>query len=206
MICVMCAISTHGTIFSCSWSLDRRAIGDHIPEMESPPVSLQAIRAKKNDLLSTAAKYEAMAEKARKQAADFEAAERVWLQFSPEADNGVVRGPTTEEVRPITSMRTKPAGLPPVPDMIIEALTNATAAGAPGLTPSGLLSYVRGKYWPEAQTNDVGTTAWRMWKDGRLTKPGPDTSLYGLPKGNGSHPDLLEAGQDTRSQSQGETS
>ena len=158
--------------------------------------SLQAIRAKKNELLSIAAKYEAMAEKARKQAADYEAAERVWLQLAPsdQDDNIAPRGKTAEELleeRP-TAVR-KPSGSPAVPEMILEALS---AAGRP-MTPNELLAYVREKYWPEAQSPDVGSTAWRMAKDGRLVRPSP--GFYGLPKGKGSHPDLLSAGQDTRS-------
>ncbi len=32
-----------------------------------------------------------------------------------------------------------------------------------------------------ARSPDVGSTAWRMWKDGRLTRPSDDPALYGLP-------------------------
>jgi hypothetical protein len=64
----------------------------------------------------------------------------------------------------------KPEGLPPVSEMIREALAHAVAINAKGLKPAGILSYIRGKWWPEAQSKDVGPIAWRMWQDGRLEK------------------------------------
>ena len=50
----------------------------------------------------------------------------------------------------------KPENIPPVPDMIIEALRDAQQKGAPGLTPSGLLSYIKQRY-------SVLTLAVRTW-------------------------------------------
>jgi hypothetical protein len=179
------------------FSLRKDGESDHMAAMSTHVPSLQAIRAKKSELLSIAAKHEALADKARKQAADFEAAERVWLQLSPESEPG---GEMIDEGRALAGGTSrKPSDVPPVPEMIIEALQNAAESGAPGLTPTGLLSYVRQKYWPDAQNADVGSTAWRMWKDGRLIKPSQDSPIYALPGGKVSHPDLLEAGQDTRS-------
>ena len=161
--------------------------------------SLQTIRAKKEALLASAAKYEALAAKARTEAADYEAAERVWLKLvsseTPVNSEGSSLPATEPRVgtgdaymsvggAPFVKVeRTKPTGIPPVPDMIIEALTEASGnLNVDGLSPSALLTFVRQKYWPEATNQDVGSTAWRMWKDGRLARP--STGIYALPAKN----------------------
>lgn len=64
----------------------------------------------------------------------------------------------------------KPEGLPPVSEMIKEALAHAVAIQAKGLKPAAILSYIRGKWWPGAQSKDVGPIAWRMWQDDKLEK------------------------------------
>jgi hypothetical protein len=64
----------------------------------------------------------------------------------------------------------KPEGLIPVTDMIREALTYAVLQGGVGLKPAGILAYIRGKWWPNAQANDVGPIAWRMWQNDQITK------------------------------------
>jgi hypothetical protein len=160
------------------------------------PASLQTIRSKRNELLASAAKYDALAEKARKEAADYEAAERVWLKLFPqEAESYHVVPRSSLPVDDLAEAQTilrKPLNVPSVPDMIITALTEAD--GRP-LSPNALLTFVQTRYWPEARTADVGSTAWRMWKDGRLTRPAQ--GLYALSNGKVSHPDPLTAGRDT---------
>ncbi len=74
----------------------------------------------------------------------------------------------------------KPAGLPAVPEMIKEALAHAVTVGANGLKPSGLLSYIRGKYWPAAESKDVGPIAWRMWQNDQLEHY--ESGEYALPE------------------------
>jgi hypothetical protein len=173
-------------------------MNDHQP----PVLSLQAIRSRKNELLSTAAKYDSLAAKARTEAADYEAAERVWLKMFPSPDRSATVERTPPEAGATTGADTeglgKKPGSPPITQMIIEALTDAANNGAPGLTPSGILSFVQAKYWPGAKNADVGSTAWRMWKHGRLTRP--REGFYGLPNGKGPHPDPLAADQDTKSE------
>ena len=78
----------------------------------------------------------------------------------------------------VVEVRRKPPGVPPVPDMILEALREAKDAGKPGLNPQAMVQFVRSKYWKEAGNPDIGSTAWRMWKDGRLAKPDENSSLY----------------------------
>jgi len=73
----------------------------------------------------------------------------------------------------------KPEGTPSVPEMILEALTYAAKLGRPRLKPAEMLSYIRGKWWPNAESNAVSSIAWRMWqreqidkyKDGRYSLP-----------------------------------
>jgi hypothetical protein len=169
------------------------AMANHVP-------SLQSIRARKNELLSAAAKYDNLAVKARAEAADYEAAERVWLKMAPDSASenipvaysvGNYVGPSQTSAIAAMAYK-KPSGVPPVPEMIIEALAEASEHGTPGLTPQGLLSFVKQKYWPEATNPDVGSTAWRMWKAGRLSKPDPESSLYSLPMAKSSLPDPLD--------------
>ncbi len=101
--------------------------------------TLETIRRRKNELLSVAAKYDGLAARARAEAADYEAAERVWLRMMPGAATVTVAGAETSvnmivKVPPESSKSRagqlierlrKPTGTPPMPDMIIEALTDA---------------------------------------------------------------------------------
>jgi hypothetical protein len=171
-------------------------------------------------------KHEALAAKVRAEAADYEAAERVWLKMVPQSPSmtvcppprfsgqrpvlGPINSPdgmTTSTPFIVNSARImtgpavarKPSGIPTAPEMIIEALTAAAERGMAGMTPFDLLGYVKQKYGPDANNSDVGSTAWRLWKDGRLMKPDPDSPLYGLPRANGSSPDPREADQEMRS-------
>jgi hypothetical protein len=151
---------------------------------------LKTIRAKKQAALSLVARHEELAAKARAEAVDYEAAERVLLRLFGDGDSragGLLRTLSAvieEAAEPDEKAQGKPPGVPPVPDMILESLHAATEDGAPGLTPTGMLSFIKGKYWPQARSVDVSSTAWRMWKDGRLTKPDENSPIYGLSRGN----------------------
>jgi hypothetical protein len=74
----------------------------------------------------------------------------------------------------------KPAGLPAVSEMIKDALQHAVMAGGKGMKPAELLSYIRGTRWTGAQSKDVGSIAWRMWKNGQLEKS--PSGVYALLK------------------------
>jgi hypothetical protein len=162
---------------------------------------LKTIRAEKAKLLAAAARHEELAAKARAEAAEFETAERVWMKLfgSDNLDDLLSDGDQTmatisqmsdAELRSIGAganlieVRRKPPGIPPVPEMILEALRIAEAEGKPGLNPQGMVLYVRDKYWKEAGNPDIGSTAWRMWKDGRLAKPDENSSIYVIARQN----------------------
>ena len=91
---------------------------------------------------------------------------------------GDAEGLTDARLHRSGSKGNKPAGLPSIPDMILEAVRHAQGLGASGLEPAGLTSYIRGRYWPNVPTNVVGPTAWRMWKRREL---GKDDGVYSLP-------------------------
>jgi hypothetical protein len=96
---------------------------------------------------------------------ELEIAERVFAKLSGETAPG--EGP-----------RGKPAGTPPMPEMITEALGHYAALGRPHQRPAEILAYIRGKWWPEAHATDVGPIAWRMWNRDQLVKFTDGT--YGL--------------------------
>lgn len=58
------------------------------------------------------------------------------------------------------------------PQMILEILADHQV-----MNPRDLLGEVQKRYWPDAPSSSVGPTAWRMWKDGRLTKGDDGYSL-----------------------------
>jgi hypothetical protein len=164
--------------------------------------NLRVIRTKKQELLAAAARYDELSAKARAEAAEFDAAERVWMKLFG-ADSSPSEGAHNEQDQSRNQMpeslaqmpgldlrsvrsdsdnggeaRRKPSGLPPVPEMILEALRLAEAEGKAGMNPQAMVSYVRSKYWSEATNPDIGSTMWRMWKDGRLAKPDENSSVY----------------------------
>lgn len=73
----------------------------------------------------------------------------------------------------------KPEGTPTTPNMIIALLREAQAQGKSGLEPREMQISISKRWWPSVKSEDVGPTAWRMWKSGRLIKDG---SLYMLPR------------------------
>jgi hypothetical protein len=154
--------------------------------------NLRVIRTKKQELLATAARYDELSAKARAEAAEFDAAERVWMKLFGSSDGANQETHDGQDAAPIRSIddrsiepdgtqteaRRKPTGLPPLPEMILEALRLAESEGKAGMNPQAMVSYVRDKYWPEATNPDIGSTMWRMWKDGRLAKPDENSSIY----------------------------
>ena len=141
--------------------------------------SLEAIRSKKEAFLASAAKYEALASPAWAEAADYEAAERVWLLLAPEdtlddeAEECHVCGQTFHYELSETVVG-------PLGARYDRRVPSETADSNWQKLPSELLYLIQTKHWPQAQSSDVGSTAWRMWKDGRLIRP--ETGRYALPR------------------------
>jgi hypothetical protein len=145
------------------------------------------------------AKLDADIARLREQISDLEAkrseldlAERVFAELALEGDerhqqepefdisraSAGQRADTDEPIRNGEDHLYKPDGIPTVPEMILEAIRHANNMGARGLDPTGLRSYIRGRYWPGMPATATGPIAWRMWKRGDLKK---ERGLYTLP-------------------------
>ena len=143
---------------------------------------LTRIQARRKSIAAEMAEIQQELEALTKEDNELAIAERVLIRLSLKSGAEEAAEQVTGEVSAAAEKEPsggKPAGLPPVPDMILEALRHAFTHGAPGLEPNGILSYIKGRYWPEATTNKVGPIAWRMWKHDQLDKRG---SIYRLPK------------------------
>ena len=144
--------------------------------------TLSLIRDKKRTAARQIERCEETLARLQAQLADFEAAERVLIAIGTgQQEEAVSNSETGADQDFVPAESRKPTGLRPVPEMIIDALEKGQAEGRRGLTPAELLSFIRDRYWPDAKSNDVGSTAWRMWKDGRLVKPDKNSPIYSLP-------------------------
>jgi hypothetical protein len=106
--------------------------------------------------------------------AELELAEVVMARF---VDEDVIYPPTVTVTGPPSDSKGKPAGTPTTPNMILSLLREASAQGKPGLEPREMQMMIGRRWWPSVKSEDIGPTAWRMWKEGRLAKDG---SLYML--------------------------
>jgi hypothetical protein len=148
---------------------------------------LRLLREKKRAALQEIAKLEATIAEVRSLVSDYEITERVLGSLADGDDDDIqdeiqIEAKTGELIGPsLTSdeevERRKPHGVPTVPQMIYDALRHAAALGDNGLEPAAMLDFVRKKYWPTAVSSDIGSTAWRLWKAGKLRKSG---SIYSL--------------------------
>jgi hypothetical protein len=142
--------------------------------------TISIIRDKKRHLSRQIERGEETLARLRVQFADFETAERVLIALGDNQEEEETIAHVTNGAGQAVKGR-KPVDLPSVSAMIMQALQKAREDGRTGLAPVELLSFVQEKYWPDAQPNDVGSTAWRMWKAGRLVKPDEKASVYSLP-------------------------
>ena len=164
---------------------------------------LRDIRTKKHELANKIASAEFALQKLRLELSDYEAAERVWLTLSGgnEDDRDWVEEAMDDLHQEAVNAppKRKPSGIPQMPDMIIEAIEDGLKMGAPGIDPAAMLQHVQAKYWPKAKSPDVASTAWRMWKAGRLVKPFKDLPIYSLPNWNEMQPNPPRGGPVTES-------
>jgi hypothetical protein len=141
--------------------------------------SFALLRARRREISEEAKEARARLAALEAEDAELEAAEKVLLRF------GAV--PSEPIARPASDLAGKPEGTPTTPSMIMALLREAVAQGKPGLEPREMMISISKRWWPSVKSEDVGPTAWRMWKDGRLAKDG---SLYMLP-GSSAAADLL---------------
>jgi hypothetical protein len=106
---------------------------------------------------------------------ELEAAEAVLSRFADEGSEVSAKPP--DESIPSADAKGKPTGTPTTPTMIMQLLTEASRQGKPGMEPREMQLQIARRWWPGVKSEDVAPTAWRMWKDGRLSKEG---SVYSI--------------------------
>lgn len=144
------------------------------------PIDLSLIQARRKRLRAEIAEHEAAIEKLRDEDNELTVAERVFARLSGEIIEPDLNATAIEDETDATpaGRSAKPSGIPKMPEMIREALAHAHELGSPGLEPSGIVSFIQGRWWPGIPAISVGPIAWRMWKRGELVKEG---NRYALP-------------------------
>jgi hypothetical protein len=133
------------------------------------PIDIRLIQARRNriqaEIEAIQAEFEKRIVALKAEAKELDIAERVFSRLSLGDD---APNESTKSKAHIDDG--KPEGIPAVSEMIKEALAYAVMQRATGLKPAAILAYIRGKWWPGAQSNDVGPIAWRMWQNDQLEK------------------------------------
>lgn len=99
---------------------------------------------------------------------EVEIAQRVLKSLSAETDSN-----EKSYIPPHTKIGRKPEGIPTIAEMIETALSIQELFGADdGLESHAIIQHIRGKWWPDAQGNDIAPLLWRLVKQGKLAKNG----------------------------------
>jgi hypothetical protein len=141
--------------------------------------SFELLRYRRKEIAAEVHDLKAKLEALDAEDTELAAAERVLLRFG---------AMPSEPVPSESGGSGKPPGTPTTPSMIIALLREAAGQGKPGLEPREMQISISRRWWPTVKSEDVGPTAWRMWKDGRLAKDG---STYMLRKNTEAAGDLL---------------
>jgi hypothetical protein len=142
---------------------------------------IRLLRDKRRELEDKIVTMKAELAQLLEQATEFEIAERVLLSLGGDDDEDQDGNNPEEE-----TASGKPRKIPSTPDMIVEAIRNVQPMLGSGVLPSNILDFIKSKWWPEAQPKDINPVAWRMAREGRLSKIGGN---YGLPlQLNNPHP------------------
>ena len=88
-----------------------------------------------------------------------------------------------EQVVRSARRRLKPDGLPSTAEMIVTAVKEAGKASR----PVEIAEFVRRRWWAEASTKDITTTAWQMAKAGKLTHHDGRYDLNGVGHNGAGH-------------------
>lgn len=132
--------------------------------------SFELLRSRRREIAAEAEDLRSRLKALDSEDEELASAERVLMRFG---------GPTTPP-SPANETGTgagKPSGTPTTPNMILALLREAMMQNKGGLEPKEMQIAISRRWWPTVKSEDVGPTAWRMWKDGRLGKNG---SLYYL--------------------------
>jgi hypothetical protein len=138
----------------------------HILTMATDSFSL--LRARRKEIAGEIRQLRTRLDLLESEDQELEAAEKTLLRLGAvPPDEGEVAAETSG----------KPPGTPTTPNMILALLREAHAQGKAGLEPREMLISISKRWWPSVRSDDIGPTAWRMWKEGRIAKNG---SVYML--------------------------
>ncbi len=140
---------------------------------------LRLLRERQREVDDEIARAKAALAALETQASELKIAERVLASLSIDEDDDDTDAPGGAAPNghdPADTAR-KPDGIPTMPEMIIQAISNA-AAGGRGLEPKKMTEYIDKRWWPGVPGNAVSPIAWRMHKRKELAKRG---SRYYLP-------------------------
>ena len=122
----------------------------------------EQIRARLLEVEDRIGRHEVALAYLKQELGELQVALRVFERFNERPDFSDMLPP--KEVSAVIVEVRKPAGMPTVPQMILEVL----AASETPLEPREIVARIRERWWPEAQTTSIGPIAWRMARDGRL--------------------------------------
>lgn len=142
--------------------------------MIAMPDALTIIRARMKVVQDDIRQLSAELNELMAEAKDLTIAEKVLMRLNHELGDNEEETERTPSGAPV-----KPAGVPTMPEMIVDALRSTTNPF--GLSPKDIMEFIAAKYWPEVRSELVGPIAWRMAKEGRLVKNG---TIYCLPNAN----------------------
>lgn len=139
---------------------------------------LHIIKNRRDEVLTEIAGYKAEIERLESELPELDVAERVLARLTgePRSEVSAVK-PSVDEAL----VGAKPEGIPTVPEMIVTLLKEAQASGSRGMSAKDLLDGIAKRWWPDAKSDTVAPTAWRMRKRGDLDKDGVH---YSIPKTN----------------------
>ena len=118
-------------------------------------------------------------ESVEKELGDLEVAKSVMLRLSGKKQVNSGQAPTPKKRRPKPT-QTKPANLPTIKQLVLEALEDARRRGMPGLTPKQIREFVAAKYSYNMGAS-ANTVPSRMWRDEKILEKNTETGLFSLP-------------------------
>jgi hypothetical protein len=140
---------------------------------------LKQVQEKRRVLADRIANTRAMLERLEAEERDLAIAERVLASLDSENEFVADVEQATKDELAAAESTAKPAGIPTMPEMIVEALRDAKSRGQKGLEPKEITAFIADRWWPAVTINAVGPIAWRMYTKDKLTKR---NSRYSLPK------------------------
>jgi hypothetical protein len=123
------------------------------------------------------AEREALVAEKETQAKHMEIAETVLASLADDEEPEVIDPGSLAPAEGEARRRVKPTDIPTLSSMILTVLAEAREKGKKGLRPTHIAEVIADRWWPEANSTNVASVAWRMAKSKKLNKKG---ALYCL--------------------------